>query len=94
MVHDTIFNPDRVEPNGQWGTALYKNVTTPDGKNLELAVYIGEAPMPRGEDETRPTFKIITAFPVQGDGVTEALPDGSLVPKEFPSDNPVGDGNG
>ena len=94
VVHDTIFNPDRVEPNGQWGTALYKNVTTPDGKNLELAVYIGEAPMPRGENETRHTFKIITAFPVQGDGVTEALPDGSLVPKEFPPENPVGDGNG
>ena len=93
VVHDTIFNPDRVEPNGQWGTALYKNVTTPDGKNLELAVYIGEAPMPRVEGETRHTFKIITAFPVQGDGVTEALPDGSLVPKEFPPENPVGDGN-
>ena len=89
MVHDTIFNPDRVEPIGHWGTALYKNVTTPDGKELELAVYIGKA-----ADDDPHTFKILTAFPVRGQGVTEALPDGRIVPKEFPPENPVGDGNG
>ena len=89
VVHDTIFNPDRVEPIGHWGTALYKNVTTPDGKELELAVYIGKA-----ADDDPHTFKILTAFPVRGQGVTEALPDGTLVPKEFPPENPVGDGNG
>ena len=83
MVHDIIFNPDRVEPNGQWGTALYKKVTLPDeaivpkdfepnsgSRTVELAVYIGEAPMPRVEAETRPTFKINTVFTNQGDGVT------------------------
>ena len=89
VVHDTIFNPDRVEPIGHWGTALYKNVTTPDGKELELAVYIGKA-----ADDDPHTFKILTAFPVRGQGVTEALPDGTLVPKEFPPENPVGDGDG
>ena len=89
VVHDTIFNPDRVEPLGHWGTALYKNVTTPDGKELELAVYIGKA-----ADDDPHTFKILTAFPVRGQGVTEALPDGTLVPKEFPPENPVGDGDG
>ena len=89
VVHDTIFNPDRVEPIGNWGTALYKNVTTPDGKELELAVYIGKA-----ADDDPHTFKILTAFPVRGQGVTEALPDGTLVPKEFPPENPVGDGDG
>ena len=89
VVHDTIFNPDRIEPIGHWGTALYKNVTTPDGKELELAVYIGKA-----ADDDPHTFKILTAFPVRGQGVTEALPDGTLVPKEFPPENPVGDGNG
>ena len=89
VVHDTIFNPDRVEPIGHWGTALYKNVTTPDGKELELAVYIGKA-----ADDDPHTFKILTAFPVRGQGVTEALPDGRIVPKEFPPENPVGDGNG
>ena len=30
VVHDTIFNPDRVEPNGRWGTVLYKKVTLPE----------------------------------------------------------------
>ena len=89
VVHDTIFNPDRVEPIRHWGTALYKNVTTPDGKELELAVYIGKA-----ADDDPHTFKILTAFPVRGQGVTEALPDGRIVPKEFPPENPVGDGNG
>ena len=89
VVHDTIFHPDRVEPLGHWGTALYKNVTTPDGKELELAVYIGKA-----ADDDPHTFKILTAFPVRGQGVTEALPDGTLVPKEFPPENPVGDGDG
>ena len=89
VVHDTIFNPDRVEPIGHWGTALYKNVTTPDGKELELAVYIGKA-----ADDDPHTFKILTAFPVRGQGVTEALPDGRIVPKGFPPENPVGDGNG
>ena len=89
VVHDTIFNPDRVAPIGHWGTALYKNVTTPDGKELELAVYIGKA-----ADDDPHTFKILTAFPVRGQGVTEALPDGTLVPKEFPPENPVGDGDG
>ena len=89
VVHDTIFHPDRVEPIRHWGTALYKNVTTPDGKELELAVYIGKPP--EGDPHT---FKILTAFPVRGQGVTEALPDGRIVPKEFPPENPVGDGNG
>ena len=68
---------------------MYKNVTTPDGKELELAVYIGKPP-----EEDPHTFKILTAFPVRGQGVTEALPDGTFVPKEFPSEDPVGDGNG
>ena len=30
VVHDTIFHPDRVEPNGRWGTVLYKKVTLPE----------------------------------------------------------------
>jgi len=104
VVHDIIFNPDRVEPNGQWGTVLYKKVTLPDeaivpeefkpqsgSRTVELAVYIGEAPMPRVEGETRPTFKINSVFPTQGDGVTEVLADGKVVNKGFPK---VSDGNG
>ena len=108
VVHDTIFHPDRVEPNGRWGTVLYKKVTLPENaivpkefepktgpktgpKTLELAVYIGEAPMPRGEGETRPTFKINSVFPARGDGVTEVLADGTIVNKGFPK---VSDGNG
>ena len=106
VVHDIIFNPDRVEPNGQWGTALYKKVTLPDeaivpkdfepnsgSRTVELAVYIGEAPMPRVEGETRPTFKINSVFPTQGDGVTEVLPDGKVVNKGFPLKD-LGDGDG
>ena len=106
VVHDIIFNPDRVEPNGQWGTALYKKVTLPKeaivpkdfepnsgSRTVELAVYIGEAPMPRVEGETRPTFKINSVFPTQGDGVTEVLPDGKVVNKGFPLKD-LGDGNG
>ena len=104
VVHDIIFHPDRVEPNGQWGTVLYKKVTLPDeaivpkefepnsgSRTVELAVYIGEAPMPRVEGETRPTFKINSVFPTQGDGVTEVLADGKVVNKGFPK---VSDGNG
>ena len=106
VVHDIIFHPDRVEPNGRWGTVLYKKVTLPDeaivpkdfepnsgSRTVELAVYIGEAPMPRVEGETRPTFKINSVFPVQGDGVTEVLPDGKVVNKGFPLKD-LGDGNG
>ena len=56
VVHDTIFHPDRVEPNGRWGTVLYKKVTLPENaivpkdfepnsgsRTVELAVYIGKA---------------------------------------------------
>ena len=106
VVDDIIFHPDRVEPNGRWGTVLYKKVTLPDeaivpkefkpqsgSRTVELAVYIGEAPMPRGEDEIRPTFKINSVFPVQGDGVTEVLADGKVVNKGFPLKD-LGDGNG
>ena len=105
VVHDIIFNPDRVEPNRQWGTVLYKTVELPKeaivpeefepnsgSKTVELAVYIGEAPMPRG-DEPRPTFKINSVFPTQGDGVTEVLPDGTIANKGFPLED-LGDGNG
>ena len=105
VVHDIIFNPDRVEPNRQWGTVLYKTVELPDeaivpeefepnsgSRTVELAVYIGEAPMPRG-DEPRPTFKINSVFPTQGDGVTEVLPDGTIANKGFPLED-LGDGNG
>ena len=104
VVHDIIFHPDRVEPNGRWGTVLYKRVELPDeaivpkefepnsgSRTVELAVYIGEAPMPRVEGETRPTFKINSVFPTQGDGVTEVLADGKVVNKGFPK---VSDGNG
>ena len=104
VVHDTIFHPDRVEPNGRWGTVLYKKVTLPDeaivpkdfepnsgSRTVELAVYIGEAPMPREEGETRPTFKINSVFPARGDGVTEVLADGTIANKGFPK---VSDGNG
>ena len=106
VVHDIIFNPDRVEPIGRWGTALYKTVELPKeaivpeefepnsgSRTVELAVYIGEAPIPRG-DEPRPTFKINSVFPTQGDGVTEALADGRIVPKGFSPEDLVGDGNG
>ena len=106
VVHDIIFNPDRVEPNRQWGTVLYKTVELPKeaivpeefepnsgSKTVELAVYIGEAPMPRVEGETRPTFKINSVFPTQGDGVTEVLPDGKVVNKGFPLKD-LGDGDG
>jgi len=102
VVHDIIFNPDRVEPNGQWGTALYKKVTLPDeaivpkdfepnsgSRTVELAVYIGNT---RQHDPH--TFKINSVFPVQGDGVTEVLADGTIADKGFPPENPVGDGNG
>ena len=107
VVHDIIFNPDRVEPNRQWGTVLYKTVELPKeaivpeefepnsgSKTVELAVYIGEAPMPRVEGETRPTFKINSVFPVRGDGVTEVLADGKVVDKGFPLKGLGGDGNG
>ena len=106
VVHDIIFHPDRVEPNGRWGTVLYKKVTLPDeaivpeefepnsgSRTVELAVYIGEAPMPRVEGETRPTFKINSVFPARGDGVTEVLPDGTIANKGFPLED-LGDGNG
>ena len=56
VVHDIIFHPDRVEPNGRWGTVLYKKVTLPKeaivpeefkpnsgSRTVELAVYIGKA---------------------------------------------------
>ena len=102
VVHDIIFNPDRVEPNGQWGTVLYKKVTLPKeaivpedfkpnsgSRTVELAVYIGKA---RQNDPH--TFKINSVFPVQGDGVTEALADGRIVPKGFSPEDLVGDGNG
>ena len=59
---------------------------------MELAVYIGEAPIPRG-DVPRPTFKINSVFPVQGDGVTEVLADGTIANKGFPLED-LGDGNG
>ena len=107
VVHDTIFHPDRVEPNGRWGTVLYKRVELPDeaivpekfkpnsgSRTVELAVYIGEAPMPRVEGETRPTFKINSVFPARGDGVTEVLADGKVVNKGFPLKGLGGDGNG
>ena len=102
VVHDIIFHPDRVEPNRQWGTVLYKKVTLPDeaivpeefepnsgSRTVELAVYIGNA---RQNDPH--TFKINSVFPVQGDGVTEALADGRIVPKGFSPEDLVGDGNG
>ena len=107
VVHDTIFHPDQVEPNGRWGTVLYKRVELPDeaivpekfkpnsgSRTVELAVYIGEAPMPRVEGETRPTFKINSVFPARGDGVTEVLADGKVVNKGFPLKGLGGDGNG
>ena len=107
VVDDIIFHPDRVEPNGRWGTVLYKRVELPDeaivpkdfkpnsgSRTVELAVYIGEAPMPRVEGETRPTFKINSVFPVRGDGVTEVLADGKVVNKGFPLKGLGGDGNG
>ena len=56
VVDDIIFHPDRVEPNGRWGTVLYKKVTLPKeaivpeefkpnsgSRTVELAVYIGKA---------------------------------------------------
>ena len=102
VVDDIIFHPDRVEPNGRWGTVLYKKVTLPDeaivpedfkpnsgSRTVELAVYIGNA---RQNDPH--TFKINSVFPVQGDGVTEALADGRIVPKGFSPEDLVGDGNG
>ena len=102
VVHDIIFHPDRVEPNGRWGTVLYKKVTLPDeaivpeefepnsgSRTVELAVYIGNA---RQNDPH--TFKINSVFPTQGDGVTEALADGRIVPKGFSPEDLVGDGNG
>ena len=102
MVDDIIFHPDRVEPNGRWGTVLYKKVTLPDeaivpkdfkpnsgSKTVELAVYIGNT---RQHDPH--TFKINSVFPVQSDGVTEVLADGTIADKGFPPENPVGDGNG
>ena len=102
VVDDIIFHPDRVEPNGRWGTVLYKKVTLPDeaivpkdfkpnsgSKTVELAVYIGNT---RQHDPH--TFKINSVFPVQGDGVTEVLADGTIADKGFPPENPVGDGNG
>ena len=102
VVDDIIFHPDRVEPNGRWGTVLYKKVTLPDeaivpeefepnsgSRTVELAVYIGNA---RQNDPH--TFKINSVFPTQGDGVTEALADGRIVPKGFSPEDLVGDGNG
>ena len=102
VVDDIIFHPDRVEPNGRWGTVLYKKVELPDeaivpkdfkpnsgSRTVELAVYIGNT---RQHDPH--TFKINSVFPVQGDGVTEVLADGTIANKGFPPENPVGDGNG
>ena len=102
VVDDIIFHPDRVEPNGRWGTVLYKKVTLPENaivpeefkpnsgsKTVELAVYIGNT---RQHDPH--TFKINSVFPVQGDGVTEVLADGTIADKGFPPENPVGDGDG
>ena len=99
VVDDIIFHPDRVEPNGRWGTVLYKKVTLPDeaivpkdfepnseSRTVELAVYIGNT---RRHDSH--TFKINSVFPVQGDGVTEVLADGTIANKGFPK---VSDGNG
>ena len=114
VVHDTIFNPDRVEPNGRWGTVLYKKVTLPENaivpkefepktgpktgpKTLELAVYIGKArTIPESQlqpGQLQPTFKINSVFPVQGDGVTEVLADGTIANRGFPLKD-LGDGNG
>ena len=110
VVDDIIFHPDRVEPNGRWGTVLYKKVTLPENaivpkefepktgpKTLELAVYIGKArTIPEGQlqpGQLQPTFKINSVFPVQGDGVTEVLADGTIANRGFPLKD-LGDGNG
>ena len=105
VVDDIIFHPDRVEPNGRWGTVLYKKVTLPENaivpeefkpnsgsRTVELAVYIGKArTIP--ESQLQPTFKINSVFPVQGDGVTEVLADGTIANRGFPLKD-LGDGNG
>jgi RHS repeat-associated core domain protein len=110
VVDDIIFNPDRVEPNGRWGTVLYKKVTLPDeaivpkdfkpnsgSRTVELAVYIGKArTIPEAQlrpGQLQPTFKINSVFPVQGDGVTEVLADGTIANRGFPLKD-LGDGNG
>ena len=110
VVHDIIFHPDRVEPNGRWGTVLYKKVTLPENaivpeefkpnsgsRTVELAVYIGKArTIPESQlqpGQLQPTFKINSVFPVQGDGVTEVLADGTIANRGFPLKD-LGDGNG
>ena len=110
VVHDIIFHPDRVEPNGRWGTVLYKKVTLPKeaivpeefkpnsgSRTVELAVYIGKArTIPESQlqpGQLQPTFKINSVFPVQGDGVTEVLADGTIANRGFPLKD-LGDGNG
>jgi len=110
VVDDIIFHPDRVEPNGRWGTVLYKKVTLPENaivpeefkpnsgsRTVELAVYIGKArTIPESQlqpGQLQPTFKINSVFPVQGDGVTEVLADGTIANRGFPLKD-LGDGNG
>ena len=64
---------------------------------MELAVYIGKArTIPESQlqpGQLQPTFKINSVFPVQGDGVTEVLADGTIANRGFPLKD-LGDGNG
>lgn len=66
VIRDVIFNPDRIYLSGRWGRMLEASVTMPDGQVIRLAVHIGKTRQNSGK-----TFKVNSAFPLFGDGVTE-----------------------
>lgn len=78
VVRDVLWDPDRIEQNGRWGRIVYGIVEAPDGQKLELAVSIGGT----RKDDPR-TFKITSAYPTRGQGVSEVLADGTVKVKDF-----------
>ncbi|CAB0843452.1 hypothetical protein FRC0360_00150 [Corynebacterium diphtheriae] len=65
LISEILEDPDQIEisKNGSW--ALQKSVISPDGHFLDVSVYTGPT---KGRDSR--TFKVNTAFPVRGQGVT------------------------
>ncbi|WP_234914456.1 hypothetical protein [Corynebacterium belfantii] len=71
LISEILEDPDQIEisKNGSW--TLQKSVISPDGHSLDVTVYTGPT---KGSDSR--TFKVNTAFPVEGQGVTAIRQDG------------------
>ncbi|WP_225870472.1 hypothetical protein [Corynebacterium silvaticum] len=71
LISEILADPDRIDisKNGLW--TLKKSVISPDEHSLDVTVYTGPT---KGRDSR--TFKVNTAFPVGGQGVTVIRQDG------------------